>query len=413
MSNRREFLRHASALLAGGAGLPAFLRQAALAAAAAPARDNILVVIQLTGGNDGLNTVVPLADDHYRRLRPKLHLADAKLHKLDDRVGLHPSLEALARLVKEGKAAIVQGVGYPHPNRSHFESMAIWHTAPNDAQLERGKPALARAGWLARAIDRQALGGASSTLRVGSGDMPQALLGSREQVPSLASLEELKSREGLLDREAAKAQLAGWRSAESAANPLLQAAARGAVAVEATAAQIEKIAPRSTTARYPDYELGQRLRLIAELVRAGFETTIYYTELGGFDTHANQANRHSGLLSQFGRSLAAFIDDMERNAARRVIVLAFSEFGRRAAENASAGTDHGTAGPVFLTGSGLAGVLHGAHPDLANLVDGDPVFAVDFRQVYATVLEDWLNVASEPVLGQKFERLALFQKPTA
>jgi uncharacterized protein (DUF1501 family) len=194
---------------------------------------------------------------------------------------------------------------------------------------------------------------------------------------------------------------------------LLQAAARGAVAVEATAAQIEKIAPRATTARYPDYELGQRLRLIAELVRAGFETTIYYTELGGFDTHANQANRHSGLLSQFGRSLAAFIDDMERNAARRVIVLAFSEFGRRAAENASAGTDHGTAGPVFLTGSGLAGVLHGAHPDLANLVDGDPVFAVDFRQVYATVLEDWLNVASEPVLGQKFERLALFQKPTA
>jgi uncharacterized protein (DUF1501 family) len=411
-TNRRDFLQQASALLAGGAALPAFLRQAALAAAEKPTGDNILVVVQLTGGNDGLNTVVPFADENYRRLRPKLHLADARLHKLDDRVGLHPSLEALARLFKEGSAAIVQGVGYPHPNRSHFESMAIWHTAPTDLQLERGKPTIARGGWLARAIDRQD-GGASSALRVGSSEMPQALLGSRVPVPSLASLEELKSREGLLDREAAKAQLAGWRSAESAANPLLQAAARGAVAVEATAAEIEKIAPRSTTVGYPDYELGQRLRLIAELVRAGFETTIYYTELGGFDTHANQANRHSGLLSQFGRSLAAFVDDIERNADRRVSVLAFSEFGRRAAENASAGTDHGTAGPVFLAGSGLAGGLHGPHPDLANLVDGDPVFAVDFRQVYATVLEDWLDVGSEPVLGQKFERLALFQKPTA
>jgi uncharacterized protein (DUF1501 family) len=414
-SNRCEFLGMASTLLATSATVPAFLTRTAWAAAGkAPANDRVLVVLQLTGGNDGLNTVVPFTDPVYRRLRPTLSLADAKLHKLDDRVGLHPSMDGMKKLFDGGQAAVVQSVGYPNPNRSHFESMSIWQLAPNDAQLRHGRAALSAGGWLARAIDRRgdSSPAAAPALRVGTGEMPAALLGSRVQIPSLADLAGLKQRTGLLNRSLVEEQVAGWQSVhDPAANRLLAAAQASAVAVQATAAQIEKISPTQTAdVKYPDNGLAERLRVIAQLIRAGFATPIYYTELGGFDTHSRQADNHADRLRQVTGALGAFIDDVTKHVASRpVLVLVFSEFGRRVEENASQGTDHGTAAPVFLAGSGVAPGVHGPHPDLAHLVDGDPIFGVDFRQVYATVLENWLGLASEPVLGQKFAALPLLK----
>jgi uncharacterized protein (DUF1501 family) len=411
--SRREFLGLASTLLTTSATVPAFLQRTAWGAAGLESTsDRVLVVLQLTGGNDGLNTVVPFTDENYRRLRPTLQLADAKLHKLDDRVGLHPQLDGLKKLFDSGRAAVLQSVGYPNPNRSHFESMAIWHTAPDDRQLVQGRGAIPSGGWLARAIDaRMSAAGPSAAgqaLRVGTGEIPFALLGCRVPVPSLADLSQLKHRKGLLDSQAALAQVDAWQALDSSAtNPLLQAAARSRLAVHATAQQIDRISSRlPDDADYPDSDLAQRFRLIARLIRGGFRTPIYYTEEGGFDTHSEQLNRHANVLRNVGGALRAFVEDVGRHVpSRPVLVIVFSEFGRRLAENASQGTDHGTAAPMFLVGSGVSPGVHGPYPDLANLIDEDPVFAIDFRQIYATVLERWLGLNSHAVLGQRFNAL--------
>ncbi|HVU86075.1 MAG TPA: DUF1501 domain-containing protein [Pirellulales bacterium] len=419
--NRRDFLGVGTTLLTTSATMPTLLARTARAAASDKAmNDRVLVVVQLTGGNDGLNTVVPYTDENYRRLRPQLHLADAKLHKLDDRVGLHPALGGLARLFSDGQAAVVQSVGYPHPNRSHFESMAIWHTAPGDAQLEIGKADMAKRGWLGRAIDARTSveeqSRAAAALRIGGGEMPQALLGCRVQVPSIQDLSHLERRTGLLDAAGVKAQLAGWQPGSSdASNPLLAAARASNIAVQATAEQVDKIKiAKATRGRYPDNDLAKKLRTIAQLVQGGFSTPIYFTEQSGFDTHSRQANTHENLLRNVGDALKAFVEDMNKNAAGRpVMVLVFSEFGRRAAENESLGTDHGTAAPVFLIGANVAPGVHGPYPDLANLVDDDPVYGVDFRALYATILEGWLGLASESVLGRKFETLKIVKPSNA
>jgi uncharacterized protein (DUF1501 family) len=417
--NRRDFLGIGSTLIATSATVPAFLTRTAWAAALEqPSHDRVLVVVQLTGGNDGLNTVVPYTDEKYRRLRPQLHLADAKLHKLDDRIGLHPSLGGLAKLFEEGQACVVQSVGYPNPNRSHFESMAIWHTAPSDEQLQHGRAAVAKRGWLARTVDECASleeqSRAAFALRIGIGEMPQALLGCRVQIPSIGDLDHLKRRTGLLDATAVQAQLAGWHPTnDEMGNPLLSAARSSRLAVQATADQVDKMQMAQVRARYPNDDLAKRLRSIAQLVQGGFPASIYFTEQSGFDTHSRQANTHQNLLRNVGDSLRAFVEDMTKYASGRpVLVLVFSEFGRRAAENESQGTDHGTAGPVFLLGSGTVPGVHGPYPDLVNLVDGDPVFGVDFRAVYATILQNWLGVSSETVLGKKFDALAILKSPT-
>jgi uncharacterized protein (DUF1501 family) len=419
--NRREFLGVASTLLTTSATVPAFLERTARAAARESApKDRVLVVLQLTGGNDGLNTVVPFADDNYCRRRPKLNLAKAKLHKLDGHIGLHPDLQGLKKLYDAGLAGIVQSVGYPNPNRSHFESMAIWNLAPNDAQLSHGKASDATGGWLARAIDERgsAATGSHSTaaLRVGAGEMPRALLGCRVPVPSLASQAQLKSRSGLLDRRSVEQQVAAWqRNVPAAGNSLLRSAIESSVAVYATARQIERINPESARrAKYPSSELGERFRLIGQLIKAGFATSIYYTEHSGFDTHATQLFTHARALQTMGGAVQAFVDDIRENApSRQVLVLVFSEFGRRLTENASEGTDHGTAAPVFLAGHGVVPGIHGPYPDLEHLVDGDPVFAVDFRRVYAAVLDQWLGLSSERILNQRFEPLGVVKGRTA
>jgi uncharacterized protein (DUF1501 family) len=417
-TTRRELLRlglGGSTLLACGATVPTFLARSAHALADGPGRDDdgrILVVVQLDGGNDGLNTVVPHGDDLYHKSRPKLALKARDLRPIDEHVGLHPSLDGFARLREDGRLALVQSVGYPNPNRSHFESMAIWHTA-------RAEPGREEPGWLARAMDAgpAAPGGDAPALHIAAETLPQALRGGQQYVPSLATVEQFRRRLGVPEDGGADEQrevldrIAGQGG--SGENPLLQFVARSTMVTYASSARLEKVLHDDDEgARYPDsYGLARRLRLIARLIRSGLSTPIYYAQLGGFDTHAEQLNRHSGLLRELGSSVRAFLADLDRSGdGDRVTVLVFSEFGRRLGENASAGTDHGTSAPVFLLGRPVRGGLHGPYPDLSNLKDGDPEHAIDFRRVYATVLERWLKVPAEASRGEPFEPLPLFHR---
>ncbi len=409
--SRRDFLRlglGTTTRLACGASVPTFLANAANVLAAYPERDasgRILVVLQLDGGNDGLNTVVPYADDLYLKARPKLHLDGKVVSKIDDHVGFHPGLAGFAKLLASRELAVVQSVGYPNPNRSHFESMAIWHTARRDAK--RDTP-----GWLARGLDLlpPAPGRDVPALHVSGELLPQALVGGQRHVPSLTSLEQFRRRLGVPESAGASEQRAALDAlaGEERGKPgsLLQFVERSTTLTYASSARLQSVVAGSAPG-YPEfYGLARRLRLIGQLIKAGLSTSIYYTRLGGFDTHANQLGQHDGLMREMGNSLQAFLKDMNDSGnASRVIVLIFSEFGRRLTENASAGTDHGTAAPVLLLGSSVKAGLHGPYPNLRDLADGDPQHAIDFRRIYASLLDHWLGCPSEKVLGEKFEPL--------
>lgn len=412
--SRRDFLRRglgASPLLACGATVPTFLARsaAALTPASETGKGRVLVVLQLDGGNDGLNTVVPYRDDDYRKHRPKLALAADRLHKIDDRVGLHPALGGLSKLLERQQLAVVQSVGYPNPNRSHFDSMAIWHTARLKA--DRGTP-----GWLARGLDERppATGGDAPALHIGETLLPQALVGGQRHVPSLGSLEQFRRRLGVAETAGANEQRTSLDALTSpghgAPGSLLQFVERSTLLTYTSSARLEGIlqGQKSATGYSEFYGLAQRFKLIAQLIKAGLATSIYYTQLGGFDTHSNQLGTHDNLLREAGESLRAFFDDLKQAGEdRRVVVLVFSEFGRRLAENGSGGTDHGTAAPVFLLGPAVKAGVHGPYPNLQELHDGDPKHAIDFRQVYATVLMDWLGVSAKTVIGGEFKGLSL------
>jgi uncharacterized protein (DUF1501 family) len=413
LPTRREFLK--STLVACGPVVPVFLARSAGSPAAQPEarrqHGRILVVVQLDGGNDGLNTVVPSRDDNYRRLRPRLALPARDLHRLNDDFGLHPALTDLRRLYEAHQLAIIQGVGYPNPNRSHFQSMAIWNTARLNA--DRATP-----GWLARSVDRRSgADGDAPALHFGDSPLSQALAGGRRQIPSIASLDQFRCRLGMPDGPAACEQRAALdqlpRQETANDGSLLQFVQRTHTITYASSARLEDVVQTrgQSTDRYPDYGLARRLRSIAQLIKAGLQTSIYYTQLGGFDTHANQLNSHAGLLRELAASLKAFLGDLEQaSETARVVVLVFAEVGRRAAENASGGTDHGTAAPVFLLGPRVNPGVYGSPPNLANLVDGDPVHTIDFRRIYATLLDQWLDCPSEPILAERFAPLDLLQR---
>jgi uncharacterized protein (DUF1501 family) len=413
---RREFLRlglGGSTLLACGATVPTFLAHSARTLADGPARPagRVLVVLQLDGGNDGLNTVVPHRDDAYRRARPRVALPAQGLHRLNDDLGMHPALVGFNRLHENRQLAVVQSVGYPNPNRSHFEDMAIWHTARLD-------PNRATPGWLARCLDRRAdpPGGDTPALHISESLLPQALHGSQRHVPSLASLEQFRRRLGIPESAGAAEQrtaldrLGSGQRGEPGS--LLQFVERSSMITYTSSARLEGVLRgRQAATGYPEFfGLARRLKLVAQLIKAGLGTSMYYTQIGGFDTHANQLGAHANLLREVGDSVRAFFEDLQRaGQADRVLLLAFTEFGRRLRENASAGTDHGTATPVFLVGPRVRPGVHGPNPNLTDLVDGDPRHAIDFRRVYATVLDQWLDCPSQAVLGARYEHLPIVQ----
>jgi uncharacterized protein (DUF1501 family) len=412
--DRREFLKSslaASTLVAmGAATVPAFVSRSAYAARAAEgaAGDRVLVVVQLVGGNDGLNTVVPFGMDGYMRNRRALRLPAGTLHKLNGDVGLHPALGAMSKLLEAGRLAVVQGVGYPNPDRSHFRSMEIWESG-------RLEPGALETGWLGRALDGlpAKVGDDSAALHVGTRSLPLALRSKRTEVPSLVSLEQYRLQLGGSERErqaerTALDQMA--RIERPGDDPLLGFIRRSTLTAYDSSHRLEQVTTAAPEdAKYPEYGLARRLSLIAQIIKAGFGTRIFYTSLDGFDTHANQLGTHAALLTELGDSIAAFHADLAKaGQADRVALLTFSEFGRRVRENASQGTDHGAAAPLFVVGPVRQGGLVGAHPDLDALDDGDLKFHTDFRRVYAALLESWLGCPSGPVVGAGFPPLELF-----
>jgi uncharacterized protein (DUF1501 family) len=399
MLSRRGFLK-TSSLVSLSPFVPSMLATAARAATAAPDA-KALVVIQLDGGNDGLNTVVPVGDDDYGRNREKLRLDAGRLHRIDDRFGLHPSMGAAKELFDEGQLAIVQGVGYPNPSRSHFRSMRIWQTARFDEDQHDGY------GWLGRALDRRAdeAGGPAEagSIYVGEEETPVALWGRRSAAMSLSRAADLELQ---LDGVASSVP-----PSPAAGNSLDQFVSRQVLAAYAAAGEFanQQAKKAGPTGGYPDTEVASRLQLVSQLLHSGSQARVFYTVHSGFDTHSNQLFTHARLLGELAEALKAFLHDLRASQLdNRVVVLAFSEFGRRVKENDSQGTDHGAAGPVFLAGRPVAGGLIGNAPSLSQLDDGDLRVTTDFRQVYATILKEWLGVSAQDTLDSPFDPLPIF-----
>ncbi len=374
----------------------------------------ILVVIQLAGGNDGLNTVIPYQDDHYFSARPKLAIPKDQVLPIDSLVGLNPSLAALKGIYDEGNLAIIQGVGYPNPNRSHFRSTEIWQTA-SDAQQNLTK------GWLGRYFDN-CCAGADPTVGVVLGEqLPEAFnaekptgvaigrpgnLGfDREPGPGETRLfEEMNGLDPAAMSGDSIGNLAGPNNSGMLAMEYLQ---RTALDAQVSTDKIKSVLKGTKNdAVYPKNRLGNSLSLISRLIAGELPTRVYYASQGGFDTHAGQVNTHKRLLAELGDSLAAFCHDLKAKAIfDRVIVMTFSEFGRRVAENANGGTDHGTAAPMFLCGGGVKAGLYGKQPSLDRLDAGDLFYNVDFRSVYSTILSKWMKAPPAQVLGRDFPNL--------
>ncbi len=403
ITTRREFLVRGLGLVSVGAALPHFLVRTALAGPAAKGGESILVVLQLSGGHDGLSAVVPYRNDDYARNRNATRIGVNEVLKIDDTIGLHPGLTGLRDLLDQHALAVVQGVGYPNPNRSHFKSMDIWHSADNS-----GRPI--QSGWIGRYGD-QTLGGHGDPKRVlsiGSERAPQAIQGKEFSGLSLQRPEAYRYIAGQAAPRLGEAyrKLNQLSAQEGSSNANRDFIARTALDADASSDTIQKLAQqRPGTASYPQTTLGASLRTVAALIAGGLSTRVYYVFHGGYDTHAGQRQRHDRLMTELSEAVAAFQKDLtQQGNAQRVLTMSFSEFGRRVRENGSQGTDHGTAGPMFLIGPGVLPGLHGEHPSLADadLDHGDLRFQLDFRRVYATVLEQWLGTTSVPILGQRY-----------
>lgn len=401
---RRDFFKAtlgASTLLSFASVAPNFLTRSVMAASShRNERDTVLVVVQLTGGNDGLNTMVPYGDDEYGRNRSTLRLPTRELHKIDSVMGFHPRMAAFARLYKQGYLSVVQGVGSPNPDRSHEVAMRIWHTADPD-RLNR------QTGWLGRAADSVWNPNETNTPAVFVGPIAQpfALNAENVVVPSIRSLDDLTINKMPGDSQTPN-------SAFGEPDPLLDFLRRSTLNTYTNSRRIEAVAKTTTnTVEYPSFKLAATFRTVAQLIRADVGIRIFFTEfggggIGGFDNHANQLGNHCALLHQLSQSLAAFVEDLKRDKLLdRVLLMTFSEFGRTVKENGRRGTGHGSAAPVFLAGGKLKAGLIGPRPSLTDLDNGAPKFHTDFRRVYATVLDRWLGFESKTVLGKQFESL--------
>jgi uncharacterized protein (DUF1501 family) len=405
-TSRRNLLKvglSALPVISLSATMPAFVSQFAFAEGALrpdQSNDNILVVLQLTGGNDGLNTVIPYADDAYTRARPKIGLKSAAL-RLDDHFGLHPAMFGLKQLFDQGHVAVVHGCGYPSPNRSHFRSMEIWHTA-NPAKSQP-------TGWLGHYLDHAARGSAPvSAMNIGA-ELPQALVNEGSPVPSIEKLEDFRlksnpnSKQGRTERQVVM-DLNGAAATDDR-SPALKFLARQATNAIISTEKVHDVSNQNRTNVFYGYQpFAQQLQLIASLIAANSGTRLFYLQFNGFDTHAGQLEAQQQLLAQVSQAVSAFQEDLKaKGLADKVMLMCFSEFGRRVAENSSMGTDHGAAAPMLLVGHKLKGGLHGKPPSLTDLDDGDLKYTTDFRRVYATLLDKWFNADSTKVLGAKFE----------
>ena len=407
MSNsRRDFLKKSIGFVSLSAAAPHLWVRTALAQGGGPAAvGRVLVVLQLGGGNDGMNTVVPYGNGVYYDVRPTIGIAPGEVLDLNGSLGLHPSMAPLVPLWEAEKMAIVLGAGYPQPNRSHFRSMDIWHTA-EPIEIET-------TGWLGRYADLHlADSGELAAINVG-GSLPKSFNAEAVVVPSIVSLQSYDfqtdpdypgDRANQIDAYLACNTRAGAKNDELAIASTSVAAYTGSSELQMAAGGYT---PRAT---YPTSRLGADLRFAAQVITSGVGTKVVYVSTGGYDTHANQPTQQANLLGDMSESVAAFLTDLEgQGLGDRVAVLAFSEFGRRVNENGSNGTDHGTAAPMFLFGAGVVGGLHGEYPSLTSLDQNDDlIHTVDFRSVYADALDRWLQVDSREVLQGTYPSLGVF-----
>jgi uncharacterized protein (DUF1501 family) len=418
MSTRRDFLRNFS-LLGFGATVPGFLGRTAFAAPNADkpgAKDTVLVVVQLTGGNDGMNTVIPFTNADYYKLRPTIAIAKDQVKKLTEDIGLHPTMSALAKLYSDDSAVcVVQGVGYPNPSQSHFRSMDVWQAASSAETLTEG--------WLGKALKRQ--GVPAFHLASGNETAPLALAGAPVRVPSITSLDDFKLKTAGVtgaDTNAQRGVITGVATttppvahAPGSPSNLLDFVSRTQMNTYASSEKLASIGKNYTPkVSYPNSALGNKLKLAAQLIDADIGARLFYVSLDGFDTHAGQggtAGAHANLLTQVSEGISAFYRDLAaRGHKDRLCVMTFSEFGRRAYENGSKGTDHGAGAPMFLVGGKVKPGIVGKHPSLTGLKEGNLVHDTDFRQVYAAVLEKWLGVDSKPIVGEGFKPAEVFGK---
>ncbi len=400
-ANRRNFLKNTVLASAGTLLVPHFLK-------ALQAKDSGLfnvptgkrvVVIQLSGGNDGLNTVVPYRNDLYYQLRPKLAIPKKEIISLNDELGLHPSLKGIKDLYDDGLVSVINNVGYPNPDRSHFRSMDIWQTgSAADEYLSTG--------WIGRFLDASCQGTCHPYTAIEVDDsLSLAMKG--KNVKGIAVEMPQKLYKSTKDRKLATL-VENYQKNTHGADANVGYLYKTMIETFSSAEYIYKHSKSyGTHQNYPAGKFANQLKTVASLINSGADIKVYYVTISGFDTHSNQVGKQGKLLSSYADGVKAFVDDLKQNQTLDdTLIMTFSEFGRRVHENASGGTDHGTANNVFVIGGKLkkAGIYNAA-PDLEKLDNGDLKYAVDFRSIYATLLSKWLEVDDGQVLDKNFERL--------
>jgi uncharacterized protein (DUF1501 family) len=404
---RRDFLIKGTALFAtlglGGGLLYTQTGKPILAGSNEEGIDEpVLVVVQLSGGNDGINTLIPYGQGVYFDARPTLGYKQNEVLALDNHVGLHPSLSGLAALYKLGKLAVVQGAGYPKPDHSHFRSMEIWQTAEPEK--------ISHSGWLARF--------AESSLRQSSNPLKAVQIGNSGSkafnsvtmsFPVIQSLETyhlIDPKTAMLEKNRILKAFQDMYGQQAQMEQLSVTCQQGSYAYKSVEAIQALAAGYSNKIEYPNSSFARDLQLVAKLLAGKSGTRVFNVQLGGFDDHADEKEQHARVLKQLDEGLTAFYKDMESQGLQdRVVVMTFSEFGRRVKENGSGGTDHGTAAPMFVMGGRVKGGLYGTYSSLTNLDHGDLRYEVDFRSVYSTIIDKWLKGDAAAVLGKSYEQL--------
>ena len=398
MTSRREFIQKSALATVGTMLIPNFLKgfeQQAFAFQQAQSQGKILIMVQLSGGNDGLNTIIPFQNDIYYRERPTIGIKADKVLKLNDEIGLNPALESIRGLYDNGFMQIINNVGYPNPDRSHFRSMEIWQTGSSSNEY-------LKSGWLGRYLDAQCSGNCEPHAAIEVDDsLSLAMKGLKVKGMAVQNPAQLyRQTQNPFLEKITKVNHEEFDNANYLYKTLSET-------ISSADYIYEKSKVYQSKATYPQTDLGKRMKTISELINSGVQTQVYYVSHGSFDTHVNQVNQQERLLKQYAEAVSIFMDDMKTNGRMDdVMVMTFSEFGRRVKQNGSNGTDHGTANNVFLMGGKLktdSNLMQA--PDLQNLDEGDLKYKVDFRNIYATILDKWLQTDSMAVLGKKFEGL--------
>src|SRR5436309_7902333 len=374
------------------------------------ATDRTLIVVQMAGGNDGLNTVIPFGDPLYHQMRPTLSISDTSVIHLDTRLGLHPNLAPLKSLWDQGHLAIVEGVGYPNQSLSHFQAMDIWQTLDLNGTGSEGWLGKLVSGW----VDKD--GHPFKALDVGV-QTAQALSSINAQVPTLESIQSYRIAPDPIDTDSGNARLQALMKLYNSYPKTAPYAAlldTTALSAQEGSRQLHQAqAQYHSTVTYPPGPFAAGLKILAEAIVQGLGLRVGYVTLGGFDTHANEKGTHDTLMKTLADGLFAFYTDLvQHGKADNVVVMTWSEFGRRVEENGSQGTDHGTAAPLFVLGNPVNKGIFGEPPSLSSLdQNGNLKYTTDFRSVYATVLDRWLGASSKDVLGSSFSSQNFLPQP--